>query len=284
MRIALPRVENLGLTGESHLDAVAALVEHVASDGDVDLVVLPELSVTGYPTYRDLDEDRARVAAVSERADTGTAAMRFRVLAAALDVSVVYGMSERANRRVYNSLVHVDPSGTLSTYRKVHLTAAEAQLWDAGDRARVVRTTAGDSIGLAACHDKTFPVLFKRLREFGAEIAVVSSAWSSFPGNDDVTGDVWAEQSELFDRARAAETGMIVVSTNYAGPKSPGSADRFCDGRRVVDGLGRLLTPIAHAGGAPVWQVDAAQSRRGFEAVHDGDFFTRDRRRIRRSI
>ena len=153
-----------------------------------------------------------------------------------------------------------------------------------GQRAVVGDTSPCGPVGLSSCYDRMFPDIFARQRELGARVSVISSAWSSFAGVPAVLGDdgrdLWAEHAEALDRARAIETGMVVVSTNYSGPKVPGSSALFCGGRRVIDGLGRALRPTVW-GEIAVWDVDLAASDAAVRMLNDGDFFSRDRRVVR---
>ena len=265
MRVALPTWHNLGL-GPSRLADHVAAVRAAAQDG-ADLVVFPELSLCGYPHVEgadwtsgaDAEDARAALAAVAELS----------ALAVETGCAIVVGVAEAAGGEVYDSVVLLDAAGGIHVYRKVHLTPAERALFAAGDEAVVVSAAIGGErllVGLSSCYDKQFPALYQRQRERGAEVSIVASAWS-------LSADgVLAAQSQLFDRARAAETGMVVVSTNYAGPKLPGSAASFCGGARVVDPLGR-----EQAAPDGLWTIDIPAARAELLAEAAGDFFARDR-------
>lgn len=284
MRVVLPAVVNRGVAARrggwsAELAAlVRDCVRSLGPESAPDLVVLPELSASGYPGLTDLDDDERALAAVEETAD-GPGVSTLREVARETGCAVVFGFAERdpvADVR-YNTVAWADPGGALVTYRKVHLTPLELRLFTPGG-AVVVGDVAAGRIGLSSCYDKAFPVLYQRQRERGAVLSVMSSAWSSTDGSAGGPDDVWAAQAELFDRSRAAETGMVVVSANYTGPKAPGAERHFCDGRRVVDGLGRVVPPTVDRHDLLVWDLDLALAGEQVWVLNEGDFFTRDRR------
>lgn len=283
MRIALPRLVNTGLVVRpgGRADELLGVTRSLVAELAPNLVVFPELSACGYPGLLDRDADAAGLVAVAEPVPGPTTAA-FVETAVETSCAVVFGLCELdpGDGQCYNTLVWADPTGTVASYRKIHLTAGEQRHMSAGSGAAVIDTAFG-RVGLSACYDKMFPQVYERQRERGAEISVIASAWSSRLVGDVEPVDVLAEQSALFDRARAAETGMLVISTNYDGPKVPGSADRFCGGLRVIDGLGRVIEPVVDTGAVAVWDVDPVQCATAVHTFNDGDFFTRDRRLVR---
>ena len=271
MRIALPRWRNAGL-GPDRLDAHVRIVRRLTDAGPLDLVVFPELSLRGYPV-RDHDGDgrRARataaehaaLAAAAEPLDGSRAVETLAGLAAERGCAIVFGLAEVGDGAVHDTVVMVDSRGAVSSYRKVHLTDDELRIFAPGTGAVVVPAvigagTAAIPVGLSSCYDKQFPLLYQDQRDLGARLSIISSAWSSSRPGPRRGGpdDVLLMQSQLFDRARAAETGMVVVSTNYVGAKLPGSPAAFCGGARVIDPLGRETAPEGGVAGRRIWQID----------------------------
>ena len=101
-------------------------LEAVVRDRPVDLVVLPELIVTGYQ-FR----DRAELERLAEPVP-GPTTDAFQAVARAHDLHLIVGLPERAGDRVYNAAALIGPQGVVGTYRKVHLFANERFLFDAG--------------------------------------------------------------------------------------------------------------------------------------------------------
>ena len=119
--------------------------------------------------------------------------------------------------RCYNTAVVFSPAGELvARYRKIHLfdvnlpggpTVTESRCYLPGEE-EVVVEVEGLRLGLAICFDVRFPELFLRLRERGAEVIVLPSAFTARTG-----ADHW----ELLVRARAADSQCFVVAPNQCG-------------------------------------------------------------------
>jgi predicted amidohydrolase len=116
-------------------------------------------------------------------------------------------------KRTYNTLVVLDPSGTLvARYRKIHLfdvdipggaVLRESDATAPGDEL-VVADIAGAKVGLSICYDVRFPELYRRLvKDRGAEVLVVPAAFTAHTG---------AAHWHLLLRARAVEDQAWVVA------------------------------------------------------------------------
>lgn len=116
-----------------------------------------------------------------------------------------------------------DPHGQRVThYDKIHLF--DATVGDAQGQYRESDTYAAGSqvvcfdfpmssgrqlrIGVAVCYDLRFPELFQRLRDLGAEVIVLPSAFTHTTGRAH-----WA----LLLRARAVEQGVYMLGVNQCG-------------------------------------------------------------------
>jgi predicted amidohydrolase len=266
---------NSGFVPGSRRDELVALVDAIGSEAAPDLVVLPELAVPGYPADSDPARDRVLLEELSEPLEGGPSVAAFAAAAHRNDLLVAVGLSERAGSELYDTLAVVGAEGVVGSYRKVHLTPSERAFWSAGTEAVTAASRLG-TLGLAICYDRMFPEGFRRMRERGAELFLVASAWSAWPGDELVDGDIWNEHGALFDRARAAENGVVLVSANWTGPKGPATSDRFGGGARVVDGLGRDAQRTEDYSWGSVWEIDLAASAARVRHVNGGDFFARD--------
>jgi predicted amidohydrolase len=278
VRVALPALTNHGLVEGSRRDELLALIDTIGREAHPDLVVLPELAIPGYPVDPDPSRDRAMLDALSEPVD-GPTAVAFSAAARRNDLLVAVGISERADDSLYDTLAVVGPEGIVGAYRKVHLTPSEKSFWSAGSEAVTVPSPLG-ALGLAICYDRMFPEGFRLMREQGAEVFLVASAWSTWSADALVDGDVWNEHGALFDRARAAENGVALISANWTGLKSTESTDSFGGGARVVDGLGREVERSERYDWGSVWDIDLAASAARVQHVNGGDFFSRDSARF----
>ena len=131
-----------------------------------------------------------------------------------------------------------DTGGIVARYDKIHMFDAdlpngqsfrESNVARAGDKAVVARTPWG-GIGMTVCFDIRFAYLYRALAQAGASILTVPSAYSVPTGST-----TW----EIFNRARAAETGCFVISPAQVGNHE---ADRFTWGHSmIVDPVGKIL-------------------------------------------
>src|SRR5439155_20180441 len=131
------------------------------------LIVLPELCTTGY-AYESAEEARALGQPAS-----GGALSEWAAEAARGGAVVVGGFAEvDGSGSIYNSAAVVDGSGVLAIYRKTHLWDSELRIFDRGDEAPPVISTAIGMIGVSICYDLFFPELTRALALEGAEVIV----------------------------------------------------------------------------------------------------------------
>jgi predicted amidohydrolase len=97
------------------------------------------------------------------------------MLARELDLHLVCGLAERDGDLLYNSACLVAPDGTISVYRKTHLSADERSWATAGDSWTVVDTPIG-RIGLLIGHDASFPEAGRVLALRGCDLIVCPAA------------------------------------------------------------------------------------------------------------
>ena len=112
---------------ELNRERLAAAVRDL--DGEPDLIVAPELCVTGY----DLDHLGGHGHQLAETLQGPTVALAAE-LAAERRATVVVGLLEADDGRLYDSAVVAGPDGVLASYRKSHLYPPETAVFAAGDR------------------------------------------------------------------------------------------------------------------------------------------------------
>lgn len=145
------------------------------------------------------------------------------------------------NQKVRSALSVYNPAGDMvARYDKRHLFDAdisdgqgsyrESAVIAPGNELVVVDTEVG-RVGLSICYDLRFPNQFWQLREQGAEIIVVPSAFTK------VTGDAhW----EVLLRARAIETQCFVLGANQGGVHS--SSRETSGDSMIIDPWGSVLS------------------------------------------
>ncbi|HKG85088.1 MAG TPA: nitrilase-related carbon-nitrogen hydrolase [Beijerinckiaceae bacterium] len=197
----------------------------LAGSGDVDLVVFPELFLSGYTTSK--PEELAQDLEGSEM----DAIAR---LATETSTAVILGAPERAPAGIANSAISVDRYGNImGTYRKTHLFGSERDAYVAGNELLIVDLD-GVRAGIMICFDVEFPEVARALVKAGANLLVTISA----------NMDPFGRDHDVFATARALENGVPHLYVNQVGR---GEAFTFAGGTMIVSADGDRL---AEAGAA----------------------------------
>ncbi len=137
-----------------------------AAKQEVDLLVFPELCVTGYNFI-----SRKQVELFAEPVPSGPSTQLWIKLAEEFNLNIVGGLAERSNTgRVFNSAVVVGTKGFLGSYRKIHLFAREKKWFLAGNQPPQVWKLSSATIGALVCFDWAFPEVSRILMLEGCEI------------------------------------------------------------------------------------------------------------------
>jgi len=148
----------------------AAIAEAV--DGGAQIVVVPELSNSGY-IFRSQEEARAAAIRPDDPLLLGWAAE-----AARGDAVVVGGFCELgADGQLHNSAALVDGDGVQAVYRKLHLWDEEKRWFVPGESAAPVLSTRHGRIGVGVCYDLEFPELTRGLALEGADLIALPTNW-----------------------------------------------------------------------------------------------------------
>jgi predicted amidohydrolase len=239
LRIALAQVApRLGLLEENLARHHELLGE--ARDRGADLVVFPELGLTGY-----LLQDLAAEVAM-ERSDPRLAA-----LAAAADglSAVVSFVEESPDHRLFISAALLEDGTIRHIHRKLFLPTYgmfdERRFFAAGDSLRAVPSRLGLSVGIAICEDFWHLAVPQTLALDGAQVLVNIS---SSPGRDlaaaNEVGLGTAASWRTLMRAYAQLTTSFVVFCNRVGVEESMS---FWGGSEVISPAGETLLS------APLW-------------------------------
>jgi len=144
-----------------------------AKEQGAELIVFPEASDTGYS----MAVIRNHATAWSEGA-----VPTLREMAKEFSLTIVSGLSERADEIIYNSQIFIDPRGEIvASYRKTHLFVLapndESTCYTPGDKFVSVAAN-GFRFGLSICYDLRFPEVSRALAlEHDANVLLISSAW-----------------------------------------------------------------------------------------------------------
>ncbi len=228
LRAGIFQSDGAGLQPDERL---ACLAEAIA-DLQLDLVVCPELFMSGYNVGEDLER-------IAESAD-GPFARKIAGLAQRTGTAICYGYPERDGKAVYNSALVVSKSGErLANHRKLCIPPGFEQNVFASGHQLTGFDLAGVKCALVICYDVEFPETVRAACLAGAEVVLVPTA----------LGAQWDQVAHRVVPARAFENGCYAMYANHAGSERDITyAGASCivgpDGRDVAraDGQPQLIT------------------------------------------
>jgi predicted amidohydrolase len=206
-----------------------------------DLVVFPELVLTGYIPLKGYDQKRKHALSVVANRVVDEALPK--LLAATRDrrAAMVAGFMEPSTMRheMYNAVALIESGSIRGVYRKMHLPVEENHYFIPGDEAVVVQCRAG-RIGLTICYDIVFPEAARLAALQGAELLCVPSNWLAIEDLERL--------GEVLPLARALEQQMHVVFVNgVGGLEVRGRTWHLYGKSTVVSATGKVM---AKAGGS----------------------------------
>jgi predicted amidohydrolase len=167
---------------------------------------------------------------------------------------VCFGFCEASGGRRYNTALCVTGDGVLGQHRKVHQPPGERSVYTPGDRFGSIDTPLG-RLGMMIDYDKTFPESARALAVDGAEVIACLSAWPTSITNraPRMNEDRQSRLFDLYDRARAAENQVVLVSSNLTG--SIGGI-RFLGQSKVVGPGGDIVARTWSKAGIAIAELD----------------------------
>ena len=249
-------------TDEEVLLSVRRHAETAAARG-VELLVFPEMSLTGYSIGAD---------AIRARAQSRDGPLLSAVARIAKDhgVALCVGYAEADHSgSVYNAVAVFDASGGLAHhYRKTHLYGeAEFDVYTpGGDDDLTVSTLqpSGIRFGCLICMDCEYPEPARLLALQGAELLIIPTALA--------LGPVQRLTPECVIPTRALENHVHIAYCNFQGAATSPRHAPFCGRSAIVgpDGiaLARAAGPEQHHRGPNAWDsmVDARVEPGAFDA------------------
>ncbi|HJN74380.1 MAG TPA: carbon-nitrogen hydrolase family protein [Myxococcota bacterium] len=150
--------------------ARAALSSLISECGEVDLVVCPEMAISGY-----VWSEPGEILPHTEPADGPTLSM-LRERAAAQGAVIVCGFAERAEDGLFNSALVVRPTGEFDCYRKVLLFELDLAWARMGRRHMVLDTPLGRLVP-GICMDLNDDRFTLHLHASRAEVVAFCTNW-----------------------------------------------------------------------------------------------------------
>jgi predicted amidohydrolase len=224
-KIALAQISCQQADKAENLTKIRKTVARAKKQG-AELVIFPELSLTGYVVRDEIYELAERIPGPSTKIMEDVAKKN--------QIHLVFGMpeiSDKTEATLHNSAVLIGPEGFIGKYHKMYLPThsifEEKRYFRPGYQTAVFDTELG-KLGLIICYDIYFPEVTRLTRLKGAELIVCISA---SPG-------VRRSFFEVLTVARAIENTAFLAFVNLAGIQD---GLQFWGGSRLVGPSGRIL-------------------------------------------
>ncbi|MBI9089173.1 MAG: nitrilase [Desulfobacterium sp.] len=193
----------------ANLDTCLELATQAADLG-ADLVLFPELNITGYCTNSEIASFAAPLPGPITDALLDTATR--------LNITILAGMLEKEGANtLFATHVAAMKNGSLGRYRKLHLAPPEKEIFTQGTTIETF-TTNDFNFGIQMCYDAHFPELSTRMALGGADILLIPHASPRKTPKEKL--DSWMRHLG----ARAFDNGLFVLACNQVGTHPSGLA------------------------------------------------------------
>ena len=229
MRIALAQFDFPVGAVAANAKKIAALIAQARDDHHADLVLFPELALSGYPP-EDLLLRPAFLADCQQAIE--------RIAAGARGIVAVVGWPQAVGSVVFNAASVLRDGGVETTYHKCELpnyAVFDERRYFATDADPCVFDVGGVRVGLVICEDLWFPEPLARTVALGAQLVVVPNA---SPFERDKTAQ---RDALLAQRVRESKTALAYL--NVVG----GQDELVFDGSSVLADADGTVHPNARA-------------------------------------
>jgi predicted amidohydrolase len=225
IKLALTQISSKRENKKENLKTIEELTFR-AKEQAADLVIFPELCLTGYVVRDQLYELAEPI--------PGPATRKVEELAKKTGMHIIFGMpeiSEKTRATMFNTAVFIGPKGLIGKYHKMYLPThsvfEEKRYFRPGYQTAAFNTPLGN-IGLCICYDLFFPEVTRLTRLKGAQLIVSISASPS----------VRRSFFEILTSARALENTAYLAYVNLVGVED---GLQFWGGSRLVSPSGDIL-------------------------------------------
>lgn len=187
---------------------------------DFDIVVFPEMTLTGFSMNKSL----AEIFEVNESSTLNF----FSKLAKEFSTNIAAGFIEKEKDRVFNTLFFINRNGEIiSKYRKIHLFSfsREDRYYSAGNEPVIVENE-DIKIGLSICYDLRFPELFRLYAKSKVDLILNIANWPQ----------TRIEHFVHLLKSRAIENQCFMIGVNRVG----------YGGREYYDGRSSIYDPLGN--------------------------------------
>ncbi|HEV2130136.1 MAG TPA: nitrilase family protein [Longimicrobiaceae bacterium] len=216
-----------------NLGRICHFVTEAARSG-VEMIVFPEMCITGYWHLRKLD--REGVEALAEPVPDGPSAKMLLGLSREHGMSIGAGLIERAeDGKLYNAYLVAMPDGQWALHRKLHVFVSP--FLASGDRYTVFDTPHGCRVGVLICYDNNLVENARATALLGAEILLA-------PHQTGGCNSVSPRGMKPVDRAlwERRQEDPAAIQAELCGPKGRGWLMRWLPSRAHDNGMFLLFS------------------------------------------
>ena len=200
LKIALAQINFLVGNIAANVDNIIKAASYARDELSADIVVFPELTITGYPA-EDLLFRNDFISAANNAV--------YQIAERIADIAVVVGFPERDGNSLYNSAVVLHQGSILACYRKQMLpnygVFDEQRYFSAGTQPCVFEFN-GVFIGLTICEDVWKSGIIDETKQAGAELLLTLNA---SPFN---AGKIHQREAVICKQVKAAKIPLIYVN------------------------------------------------------------------------
>lgn len=253
MNVAAAQFQTRDGDKKYNLSVIEKLTAKAKASG-AEIISFHELCITAYTHLKDLDRDE--LDRLAEEIPDGESTRELVRIAGEYDITILAGLVERENGKIYNSYVCVDETGLIAKHRKIHPFISSHL--SPGEEYTVFELN-GWKCGMLICYDNNVIENVRATTLLGAEVMfaphVTMCTPSSMPGRGFVDDELWQNRRldpvplrmefdgpkgmEWLMRwlpARAYDNGIYYVFTNPIG----------YDGDQLKNGNSLILDPYGH--------------------------------------
>lgn len=170
MQISIYQGPDVTSSVDDHLGIMEQQAESASAAGS-DLLIFPEMFLTGYNIGAKRTRELAQPAASARMQRAAQIADTFRI-------AIIFGFPELDDTKVYNSAILIDNTGQQqSLYRKSHLFGdIDRSAFSAGNSQSEIVELNGVKMGILICYDVEFAENVRHLALAGADFIAVPTA------------------------------------------------------------------------------------------------------------
>ena len=206
-----------------------------AANVGVDLIVFPEMTLTGFSfNTQSISEDQK---------DSKTIEI-FSQIAKKYNIAIVFGMVIKNQAKAFNESIFISSHGSvIGEYTKIHpfTFAGEGKYFDSGDRLEVVQYQSMN-IGLSICYDLRFPEIYSAMAQ-NCDLIINIANWPKKRMSH------W----KALLKARAIENQIFIIGVNRTG--IDGNDLEYADSSCAYDANGELI-PSSSEGNMHIYEID----------------------------